>query len=155
MIRDILIVDSVKESVGKLGILIFSDQLLQEAAGQYFFVDVDEKCDKVKAYHANTPDDTKYDDPELWESDYIEYIEKNRAFCGDCTVCMKTIPLKVAWLIMQFIKLERHVLSLTLPPNNDIIENDMCFTDLRESRDQSEMDGQWAGPVPEPEETGE
>ena len=47
MLKEILIVDNLQESIKQWGIQFFHNQLVQEMAGQYCFVDVDPECEKT------------------------------------------------------------------------------------------------------------
>ena len=151
MINDILIVDSVADSIKRLGIERFRNMVLQEQGGSYFFVDIDENCEKMEKVES----EIKLCDKCIKENrrfmpltegaipgcligtnkncpqGYLNYPMVN---CGDCTKCVKPIPLKIAWFILQAIRLQRQAFLLAIPPSNEEIEE--IFKRLESQEDQ-------------------
>ena len=145
MINDILIVDSVQEAISWFGIEQFRDMILQEQGGSYFFVDIDEGCEKIGEINFNRKYcdlcfESKEDldarcnigDNKKCPCGFTEYPIK--VDCGDCSRCIKPLPLKIAWFIIQAIRLQRQTFSLAIPPSNEEIEE--IFKRLESQEDQ-------------------
>ena len=94
MLKEILIVDSLTESIKQWGIQFFHNQIIQEMAGQYWFVDVDPECDDAK--------------------DIVS--------CGKCSACIHPLPLKIAYFIIQARRMQLEAFKLAIPGNNDDIK---------------------------------
>ena len=128
MINDILIVDSVDTVLNAwMGITYYNNQIIQELGGQYFFIDVNEECEKVKSFKN---DDSCEKCPNFEQDVEIcdKCIEAPRIACGDCSKCIKPLPLKIAWFIIQAIRLQRQAYSLSIPPTDGGIRE--VFTKL-------------------------
>lgn len=132
MINDILIVDSVPDVVKRFGIERFRDQVLQEQGGHYFFVDIDDGCEEVKRAEEKNRE-TCERCPED-EGACLGCTEDFSFDCGDCSKCIKPIPLKIAWFILQAIRLQREAFSLRIPPSNEEIEE--IFKRIESQEDQ-------------------
>uniref|UniRef100_A0A6M3XJ78 Uncharacterized protein n=1 Tax=viral metagenome TaxID=1070528 RepID=A0A6M3XJ78_9ZZZZ len=94
MLKEILIVDNLQESIRQWGIQFFHNQIIQELAGGYFFVDVE--CFKMLP-------------------------EKQKNDCGKCSNCIHPIPLKIAYFVIQARRMQLDMFKLTIPPYNDEI----------------------------------
>jgi len=123
MINDILIVDSVQEAISRFGVEQFRDMVLQEQGGNYFFVDIDPECLMVKEaiFNRRPCDECEYchinTDPCP-----AGYASSPIVNCQECSKCIKPLPLKIAWFILQAIRLQRQAFSLAIPPSNEEIE---------------------------------
>ena len=123
MINDILIVDSVADSIKRLGIDRFRNMVLQEQGGHYFFVDIDPECLMVKEaiFNRRPCDECEYchinTDPCP-----AGYASRPIVNCQECSRCIKPLPLKIAWFILQAIRLQRQAFLLAIPPSNEEIE---------------------------------
>ena len=121
MIKEILIVDSLIETIRAWGIEALDNTILQELRGNYWFVDVDKGCssyESAKEIYLNKiiPCDCEYCTIAIWEcpAGYSKepFIEVD---CKGCTKCLKPIPLKLAHLIMQFIAFQRNSMMVSIP----------------------------------------
>ena len=135
MINDILIVDSIQEAISRFGVEQFRDMVLQEQGGSYFFVDIDLGCLMVKEAIFNR---RPCDECEYCHIDTVpcpaKYMSRPIVNCQECSRCIKPLPLKIAWFILQATRLQRQAFSLAIPPSNDEIEEIFKRLEFQEDR---------------------
>ena len=125
MIKSVIIVDSLPETVKAWGIEAMDNTIFQEMGGNYWFVDVDEGCERVKEAKARGIDcDSCENDSEAdgCMDGYIPCKQRGQVNCemppfpgGFCLDCLKPLPLKIAHLIMQFIKAQQDISMVSVP----------------------------------------
>ena len=103
MLSQVIQVDDVYESVGQFGLLCYAGMVLQEQGGGYFFIDVDMDCPQVQML---LPEITSY------TVATEEMVPKPN--CFDCTLCIKPIPLRIGWFIVQAINLQGQFMGMSI-----------------------------------------
>ena len=122
MIKPIIIVDSLPETVKAWGIEAMDNTIFQEMGGDYWFVDVDDKCSQVKEVQdkrlmcADCEYCTFTHDEGLCRAQYqSKPIVDCSLECEGRLTCLKPLPLKIAHLVMQFIKAQRDISMVSVP----------------------------------------
>ena len=114
MLRQVIQVDSISESIDKFGVLFYSDMVIQEQAGGYFFIDVDMDCPRVKLAVMNMKecDDCISNDGDEGSETCVECKGMAKPQCGACVDCIKPIPVKIAYFIIQAINLQQQAMAI-------------------------------------------
>ena len=95
MLRQVIQVDSISESIDKFGVLFYSNMVIQEQAGGYFFIDVNIDCPQVKMVISGE-----------------EKEEVPKPDCGPCVLCIKPLPMRIGWFIVQAVNLQNQLMEM-------------------------------------------
>lgn len=134
MLKEILIVASISESIEHWGIEKFNGLILQQQGAGYYFVDVDEECERFKVIcDKRSPcHDCEYCTLATGEGCPANYPEAPKVECrlsapmeGACLNCVHPLPLKIAYFIMQAMRMQRNALELSIPPSKEGVEESL------------------------------
>lgn len=115
MIREILIVDDIREIVKTWPIYEFDNKIFQENAGNYFFIDFDlcpnynEITESLNAYN-DCMEENQYDDEKC-----VGFLPNMDKYCPGCYKCVTKLPLEIAYFIMEACKFQRAFQALNIP----------------------------------------
>ena len=114
MLRQVIQVESISESIDKFGVLFYADMVIQEQAGGYFFIDVDMECPRVKQAIDNIKDcDVCIKTADHEENEDCEECKgMAKPQCGSCIDCVKPVPVKIAYFIIQAINLQQQAMAI-------------------------------------------
>ena len=112
MLRQVIQVESVYGAVKDQGVLFYADMVIQEQAGGYFFIDVDMKCPRVIAAVTNMKDCDECEEENIGIDDCEECQGRAKPKCGYCIDCIKPIPVKIAYFIIQAINLQNQAMAI-------------------------------------------
>lgn len=114
MLKEILIVDSIAEFIRYAPMQAYNNQVFQEQGGGYFFIEMNEECPAVQEVYRKLAED------EI-EEGYMDIV-RPCVDCTDCTQCIHPLPLKIAYFIMQAMRMQRQAFDLAIPPSQDGVE---------------------------------
>jgi len=111
MLRQVIQVESVYGAVKDQGVLFYADMVLQEQAGGYFFIDVDMGCPRVKLAIENMKECDDCEEKKTKQT-CDKCIDDAKPKCGYCIDCIKPIPVKIAYFIIQAINLQNQAMAI-------------------------------------------
>ncbi len=130
MLKEIIIVDSISKAIKNVGIEQLDGLILQEMGGQYFFIDVDKDCTHVKEYAeelAKCVDcEEAYCILKADEGCPQGWLKTPKIQCYyECHKCVHPLPLKIAYFIMQAMRMQKSAFDLTIPPSQEGVEESL------------------------------
>ncbi len=134
MLKEILIVESISDSIQHWGIERFDGLVLQQQGAGYYFIDVDEECERVKVIcDKRTPcRDCEYCTLVTGEGCPAHYPGAPKIECrlsapmeGACLNCVHPLPFKIAYFIMQALRMQKSARDLAIPPTKEGVEESL------------------------------